>query len=46
MAGRVFPNVLNQPSQYIVGGDWVVTDPYVWTDPMAEPTLLIDFAVQ
>ena len=46
MAGRVFPNVLNQPSQYIVGGDWVVTEPYVWTDPMAEPTLLIDFAVQ
>ncbi len=43
--GRVFPDVLNQPSQYIVDGDWVGSDPYVWTDPMAQPTLHIDFAV-
>ena len=43
--GRVFPDVLNQPSQYIVDGDWVVSDSYVWADPMAQPTLHIDFAV-
>lgn len=43
--GRVHPDVLNQPAQYITEGDWVVTEGFVWKDVQDVPELYIDFEV-
>lgn len=46
--GLQYPDVLNQPSEYLVGGEnenWVAGEGYVWEDPYAEARLVIDFPV-
>ena len=44
--GAPYTNVLNFPSSYITEGDWVATEPYVWSDIYAQPDLYLDFSVQ
>lgn len=46
--GRTYPDILNQPAQYISAGDWVATpsDDYEWADPYYQPEILIDYEVQ
>lgn len=43
--GTPYPDLLNLPTQYISDGDWVSSQPYVYTSPDDEPTLVIDFPV-
>ncbi|MEN0064966.1 MAG: hypothetical protein AAGA48_22665 [Myxococcota bacterium] len=40
------PDVLNFPSRYIARGDWVSTQPFIWSDVFDEPNLVLDFEVQ
>lgn len=45
-AGRVFQDVLNFPGDYISGGDWVSSEPFIWSNVDDVPTLTLDFEVQ
>lgn len=44
--GAAPPTVLNFPSQYIAGGDYVSSEPFVWSDIYDEPDLVLDYEVQ
>lgn len=43
--GSPYQDLLNLPTQYIADGDWVSSQPYVYTSPDDEPTLMIDMKV-
>jgi hypothetical protein len=46
-AGRPFNDLLNHPAQYIAGGDWVASAPYVYHSPDDENVeLTLDFPVE
>lgn len=45
-SGQPYIDLLNFPSTYIAGGDWVATEPFVWQDIYDEPDLVLDFAVE
>lgn len=45
-AGRPFRNLLNYPSLYIAGGDWVSTEGYTYATPEDFASITLDFAVQ
>ena len=45
-AGLQQTDVLNQPSQYITGGDWVASEGFVWNDPEDVAEISIDFGVE
>jgi len=44
--GAALPDVLNFPSRYIAAGDYVSSDPFIWSDVYDEPQLDLDFEVQ
>ena len=44
--GVAYRDVLNQPSQYLLPGDWVASEGFVWSDVYEQPELFIDFEVQ
>lgn len=46
IGGAPFNDVLNQPSQYILPGDWVSNEGYQWDNIYDQPELNIDFEVQ
>jgi hypothetical protein len=39
--GLQFSDVLNRPSTYLIDGDWVSTEGYVWDDPQAEAQIVV-----
>lgn len=45
-AGLQQTDVLNVPSQYISGGDWVASEGYIWNNPEDVAELMIDFSVE
>jgi hypothetical protein len=44
-SGLQQPDVLNFPANYIREGDFVASEGFIWDDPEAEATIVIDFAV-
>lgn len=42
-AGGGHRDVLNFPSLYIFGGDWVVSEPWTMSSPEDEPVLVLDY---
>ncbi len=45
-SGAANRDVLNQPSDYIIRGDWVASEGIEWNDVYEQPELFIDFEVQ
>jgi hypothetical protein len=41
-AGLQFSDVLNRPSAYLIDGDWVSSEGFVWDDPEDDAQILID----
>ena len=44
--GAAQRNVLNQPSEFLLPGDWVASEGVIWNDVYEQPELFIDFEVQ